>query len=259
MDNATFLAKKVTILMSLPVRVLNVDDSYQKPLSKAHVRGIVDKFDPMGIGQIHVSKRSDGSFWVFDGQHRTAAYKAKGIKEIDCIVYEGLTSEEEARGYIYYNTIKTQHILDLAKAELLVGDPTMVAIDTAVTGLGLKIDYHRTGNKDTLQAIYAIKCIYNVGGIDDLKMVLRVLKQSLGNDGKNFQGVVLQGIHQFVVEYRNVLEERWLIKRIEKFGLNDLMIKASGYKVIHSCDKKTAVKMAVVNVYNHNRSKENKI
>lgn len=257
--NVEFLKKVPVVLMSLPVRVLNVDSSYQKPLDKAHVRSIVRRFDPMGVGQIHVSKRSDGTFWVFDGQHRATAYKQKSIKEIECIVYEGLSVEEEARGYIHYNTIKTQHALDKAKAELLVGEPNMVMIDSVVTSLGLKIDYYRTRDKDSLQAISAIKSIFNTGGSNELRMVLRIIKQSLGSNSKNFQATILNGVHQFLTEYSDVYEERWLIKRLEKVGLNELLMKASSFKLSHGCDKKTAVKFAVLNAYNHNRSKENKL
>lgn len=259
MNDVAFLVNKSKVLMRLPVRILNVDDSYQKPLSRAHVKGIVKNFDPMGIGQIHVSKRSDGTFWIFDGQHRASAYTTKGIKEIDCIVYEGLTIDEESRGYIYYNTIKTQHALDLAKVELKIGDPSMIAIDAVVTSLGLEIDYYRTNKNDALQAIGSIKIVYKKGGSSDLKMVLKILNQALGSHKKNFQGIFLLGLHQFITEYRVVYDEKWLIKSIKRVGLDDLMNKARSFRSAHNGDKKTAIKLALINAYNFNRGKENKL
>lgn len=218
MSKLAYLENHSSVLMSLPVRLLNVDDSYQKPLSMAHVKKIVGNFNQRSVAPIHVSKRTDGSFWIFDGQHRAAVYKTLKMKDIDCLVYEGMTLVEEARGYIDYNTIKSQNVLDRAKAELLMGDPSMVAIDAVVTNLGLQIDYQRKNSNNALQSIGAIKVIYSAGGVSDLKTVLNIVSRSLGNHKNNFQGIILQGIHLFITEYRDVYDERWLVKRIKSEG-----------------------------------------
>lgn len=68
---------------------------YQKALNKQRVQEIIDKFDQHRMRPIEVSYR-DGQYWVFDGQHRLAAYIAMGITMIPCQIHFGLTYEQEA-------------------------------------------------------------------------------------------------------------------------------------------------------------------
>ncbi|HSH25132.1 MAG TPA: DUF6551 family protein [Massilibacterium sp.] len=253
------LKDKVKYFSKMPVSLLRVDHSYQKPLTMSHVNKISDNFDPMGVGQIHVSKRSDGTYYIFDGQHRWTVYKIKGIEVIDCIVYEDLTIEEEAKAYDFYNTIKTQSPLDKEKALVVAGDKDAIKRKKIVEGLGLEIDYQRTNRIEYIQAVGAINAIYQKGDDGELSTVLHILHRSLGKHKKNFQGMILLGLHQFIKEYKGRFDENWLINRLTKFGLDELLTEQMTFRRAHNCSKAEAIKYAIVKFYNHGKRKDNKL
>src|SRR5699024_405704 len=169
------LKNKIKYIARIPVSLLNVDYTYQKPLSMAHARKIAKNFNPQGVGQIHVSKRDDGSYYIFDGQHRWTAYEMLELEVIECIVYEGMTIKEEAEAYNLYNTIKTQNALDREKALLVAGDKDAALRKATVEELGLEIDYDRTNHNDKIQAVGAVVEIYNKFGVDGLHNVLSII------------------------------------------------------------------------------------
>lgn len=250
---------KKQYFISLPVSFLDVDNSYQKPLSMAHVRKIIKDFDPMGLGQIHVSKRSDGTYWVFDGQHRTAACRELNIKKIDCIVYEGLTIEEESKGYVYYNNTMKQTQLQKFKAELLAGVPEAHEINSIAQSAGLGIDYERNG--EAIKAVGALKDIYFKRGAKELKDTLTTLGRSFGTNKHAYQAYVIKGVHKFINDYQNnsVFELEWLINRYKKFGITKLIQLTNEYSSVSGGSKKDAVSMASIKIYNYNKSKNKKI
>lgn len=174
------LKNKVKYIARIPVSILNVDYSYQKPLSMAHVNKIVRNFNPDGVGQIHVSKRENGEYYIFDGQHRWTGYKKMELDVIECIVYEGMTIQEEAEAYNLYNTIKTQNKLDKEKALIIAGDEHAIRRKELVESLGLELDYDRTYHTDKIQAAGAIVEMYEKGKEQDLLEVLSILKESFG-------------------------------------------------------------------------------
>lgn len=249
------LKEKVKYFAQIPVSILKVDHSYQKPLSMAQVNKIVNKFDPIGVGQIHVSKRNDGTYYVFDGQHRWTAFRILNKDTIDCIVYEGLTIEEEAKAYDFYNTIKTQNALDREKALVVAKDIHAIRRKLFVEDLGLEIDYDRTYHGDKIQAVGAIVEIYEKGQANDLQEVLTILRDSFGIDKKNFQAMIMQGVFDFIKEYRNKYETKWLVNRLSKFGIDQLISEQMIFRRAHNCSKREAIKYAIVKFYNHGKRK----
>lgn len=243
----------------LPVSFLRVDHSYQKPLSRAHVKKITKDFDPMGVGQIHVSKRKDGTYWVFDGQHRLEAYRELGFNEIDCIVYEGLSIEEESKGYVFYNNTMKQTQLQKFKAELLAGVPEAIEINNIVRSAGLGVDIDRNG--EPIKAVAALKDIYFKFGGNDLRKTLDVLSQSFGTNKQAYQAYVIKGVHKFLKDYskKDKFDESWLINRYKKFGIAELINQANAFHSMHGGSKKDAIGLASVKIYNYNKSKENKL
>lgn len=244
---------------NIPLNILSIDESYQKPLDENHVNKIVSKFDPVGVGYIHVSKRDDGSYYVFDGQHRVAAFRRLGKSKIRGIIYEGMSIVEESKGYDFYNTIKRQNPLDKEKALLNALDRDALIRKEIVGSLGLEIDYYRTHKTDKIQAVGAIIRIYEKGQEGDLKTVLRILKNSYGVHKTHFQAMIMLGIHRFIKEYRFDYEERWLINRLKKFGLNELLTEQMTFRRAFNCNKQEAIKFAVIKFYNHGKRKENKL
>lgn len=81
-----------------------VDSSYQR-VTHTSVKKIADSFDWCKVGLPKLSKRSDGTYAIIDGQHRLEAFKlwlsrkkdlSEADKLIECEILTGLTPQEEA-------------------------------------------------------------------------------------------------------------------------------------------------------------------
>jgi len=75
---------EMTQIMNLNTKDLISSQSYQRDVDQKRVSYIVTNYDPHKFGIIKVSFR-DGKYYVFDGQHRIAAFKVlNGDQGWDC-------------------------------------------------------------------------------------------------------------------------------------------------------------------------------
>lgn len=92
--------KKETIqVMDLNTKDLISNQPYQRDIDQKRVSYIVSNYDPHKFGIIKVSFR-DGKCYVYDGQHRIAAFKVlNGDQDgfVKCEVHYGLAYEDEAK------------------------------------------------------------------------------------------------------------------------------------------------------------------
>lgn len=89
--------------------LLKIDPLYQRGLNQNKVKKICDNWKRDLVNDPKVSQRSDGTYYVFNGQHTIAAWMIKeGPKTpIDCKVYRGLTWEEEKDLFLEQNGISS--------------------------------------------------------------------------------------------------------------------------------------------------------
>src|SRR5699024_4549653 len=124
--------------MKLPISALRVD-KYQKKVRKRVVDEIVNNFNPAAVGVIHVSQREDGSLWIFDGQHRTEALSRLGFEYVDCLVFSGLTPEQEASGFIGHHAVSKPTKIEEHTGKVFAKDKTALEIEKIVGELDLSV------------------------------------------------------------------------------------------------------------------------
>ena len=82
----------------IPINQLVSNQTYQRPISNAHVGRTAQNFDVYQINPVKVSRRN-GTNYVFDGQHtiETVAI-ASGSRDtpVWCMIYDDLGYEQEA-------------------------------------------------------------------------------------------------------------------------------------------------------------------
>ena len=96
---------------------------YQRPVETEDVDKLIAKWNPCLLTPIVVSFR-DGNFNVVDGQHRIAAMRRMaggGDVIVPCIIYTGLTYEQEAE--LYY-------MLDRTRGKLRLGHATKALVES---------------------------------------------------------------------------------------------------------------------------------
>jgi hypothetical protein len=130
-------------LKLLDVDAVNVDVQYQRELRPDRLRRLENAFNHGASKAISVSRRGDGTFWVYDGQHTLALCKLMGFKTIPAVVVSG-DAKKEAQWFLLMNgegvtkanpeqkqkaaffagdelALKAKHLLDLYEIEIAKG------------------------------------------------------------------------------------------------------------------------------------------
>ena len=94
-------------LKALRPSQIKVDQLYQRNLNNNRVNEIVKHWNGDLFNEPKVSYR-DGQYWVFNGQHSTAAWRSRANgedKPLPCKVYKGMTWLDECEAFIQQNGI----------------------------------------------------------------------------------------------------------------------------------------------------------
>lgn len=146
----------------VPLRYLTID-VYQRPLT-SFVEKIVKTFNPALVGTLCVSKRSNTKFAVIDGQTRAKGMERLGMKEAPCVVFTGLSREQEAALFALFQT-ERRGMTSAARfnAQVIAKVASAVAINEIVEGIGFKIDANPAPGDQTpaIRAVAAVEYVYH--------------------------------------------------------------------------------------------------
>lgn len=119
---------------------LHIDHDYQRDkVVIGKVRDIQSNWSWAGCGVILVARRPDGSFWVFDGQHRVlAARNRSDITALPCLVFDVDDKTQEAAGFLVCNS-ERKPVTAIAKfkAMVLTKDPASTVVSRVFDRLGV--------------------------------------------------------------------------------------------------------------------------
>lgn len=124
-------------LRFIPKGLLQVDHLYQRDDQKSRTLTLAANWSWVSCAAIVVAERSDGTFWVLDGQHRLlAAQNRSDIKEMPCVVFSDMDLTDEARAFFNINkgrrpltSVETFRALVLAedRSAMVVNDLAQIA------------------------------------------------------------------------------------------------------------------------------------
>lgn len=126
--------------MEIPKELLVVDHTYQRSANRMKIREIQSDFSWVAFCCIAVAFRA-GRYYVIDGQHRQlAAMSRSDIDTIPCMVFESVSIEEEARGFLSTNILrKPIGSIDSFRAKLVAGDEEALYIDRVLRYNNIKL------------------------------------------------------------------------------------------------------------------------
>lgn len=191
--------------VSVPLSKLNLVAKYQRALNVGQVRRMTQEWNPNAFGVLYVSERRPGYYVVIDGQHRVVTYRAVADGAYDpvvpCLVYKGLTPQEEAFLFKAYNGGRTKPgAADMFNAALEAEDPDALGIVRVVESFGLKVA--RGGGRDgIITAIHMLEEVWRLGGETRLTTVLRILSKAYGKAREAYANGILRGLDVFLERY----------------------------------------------------------
>lgn len=184
---------------------LRIDSTYQRGLDEHHAQAIADNFDPQRLGPVAVVKRGDGSFFVVDGQHRTAALRRLGVDHALCRVLTAANREEEAKLFFDLNRdIKPVSAFYKFIARVRFKESVAAEIAEIVEDAGLRLCMDKLpGNVAAVVALEAVHTRYG-----NLAQVLRILSAWQADDPYVFDGVFVTDVGAFLSEYPGAKEAK---------------------------------------------------
>ncbi|MEU4147899.1 DUF6551 family protein [Streptomyces parvulus] len=143
-----------------------------------------------------VSRRPDGDY-VLDGQHSNeVARRMEGPEYLrDCMVYEGLTRQQEAKLFLAANRDRRAvKPFENFKVAVTAGELEAVKIDADVRSCGL----HVSGgtSKEGIAAIQALKVIHGMRDPQEglLPKTLTTVLNAWGHDPTSWDGMMLRAV-----------------------------------------------------------------
>jgi hypothetical protein len=190
----------------IPLDELGVDAAYQRPLT-SFWQTVRDNFKPALVGTLVVSERKNGSKWIIDGQTRWEAMRAIGLSNVPCLVYEGLTKQQEADLFGDLQTqrrgMRTYHRF---RAQLVAKKPEAIGIAKVATDAGFELGVNES--RDTLQSIAALERAYRVGP-EHLADVLGIIHDVWGTEEKTAVAAqIIAGLSTFIRKQERLDYER---------------------------------------------------
>lgn len=235
------------VFMLINKHELNIDGEYQrKKIAVGKVREIASSWAWAGCGCILVAMRSDGSFWVFDGQHRVlAALSRADIAELPCLVFECDEKTQEAAGFLVANTQrKPVPAIDKFNALVMTNDARALTVDMVFKRLGLTISDNARSRKE-------IKCVTNclkhAADPESFELALRAA-MSLQDD-ESVHRYMLDGLMWIQRKYR-LLEDPKFLRRFASISRKDILASMQKFAGAHDTKSDKVCGMAIMQCVN---------
>ena len=201
---------------------------YQRPVDEKEVNRLIREWDDHLLDPLVVSFR-DGKFNVVDGQHRVAAMrKMNGGKEVmvPCIIYSGLTYEQEAD--LCYKLDKAKKRLTLAQAtNALAESGTDADIRTVkslieANGFVWALD-RRTRAANEIGSIRALMKSWRALGNEEFSRMLVLLRCTWGGHPDSLTSFVFSGMTTFLKTYSAEMDDRIFIRQLSKVEPDEIV------------------------------------
>jgi hypothetical protein len=196
----------------VPLNRLFIDGDYQRPLT-SFANEVAANYDPAMVGTLIVSERGKKGFAVIDGQTRMAGMADNDEPAAPCLVYSGLTREQEAELFADLQTKRRGMATYLRfRAALVAKRPEAIAIAAIVQNAGFELDKDETPH--TIKSIAALEHTYRRDP-NLLSDVLDVIRDAWPDPDTEYRtgGDLIRGIARFLEREAKVDREK-LVQRL---------------------------------------------
>lgn len=255
-DSDTEMGSVRSSLEWLHVSDLTIDESYQRTVRAHHVAKIAKGFDPDMFGTLIVSARQGGGMYVVDGQHRLEAVKQLGWHDqrVPCIVYYGLTKEEEARAFFFPQTNRVQLIpAERFKARLASGDQTAVELVRKVESFGYGINLTNGSSESTrmFDAVASIERLETNYREDVLSEFLAISRAAWGLDQYKIPNTFITGLGLFIFRYWGAYDRNRLATVLRNSTPMRIDGEGKDFRKVLGGRGDDATGRAILHLYNH--------
>jgi hypothetical protein len=186
---------------TIATTMLRVDISYQRDKIQPFINALSKNYNPNFAGTILVVKRSDGYYYIVDGQHRFLAAVLAGYTEMPCQIIDLPNVADEALAFLDINNFRrsVNNFIKL-KAGVTGQQPVQTDIYNAINGAGLTlVKGVRKGSTTDFAAVKALEYLYRRGEIELVDDTL----DFIGRVWKTYNDRFVKGVGMFLLCYGN--------------------------------------------------------
>lgn len=217
------------VLSWIPKASIQIDGRYQRKPSDSKVLRIASEFSWVAFGAISVARRPDGTFFVFDGQHRLlAVMRRSDIESIPCVVFD-ISPKEEAGGFLDANSERRPVNAAEKFAAGVYGDRadwTIVSRVLQELGMSIEANPKVAAGPNSIRCIALVFEIARSSGEQVLRDVL-VAAREVSAD-RSPSKPIISAIHWMTTRLEEGLSPR-LVRRLAAIGPVELEKKGREY------------------------------
>lgn len=224
-------------IASVPTDLMEIDSTYQR-VTGTTINKLMREWDNDKCDFLFVSYRNN-KFYIIDGQHRYTVAKAKGVVALPCIIFTGLTQNDEALKFAQQgDNVNKLSPYDTFKANIACGNANIkeVAVDMEIKRIcdkyGIAIKKYGRGNlgEKVLRCLTTVRKTVgseNYNGAECFEWVMDIINATNWADcSDSYCDYIFSALKGYYLDNSDDLNEREIMKVMNSITPTDLITKA---------------------------------
>lgn len=241
-------------LLWVPVSAIRVDHNYQREIRPNRVRQILKDFTWAHFQPVMLAEQEDGTYTVFDGQHRVAAARAHpAIDEVPAAVVRLEQPRDEAGAFLGVNVNRTAvSTVEKYHAGIEAGDADMMAVCTVLEEAGCEvIQAHgvKPASNKTHAVTAVLRAIRSYGDVATTEACL-TLRTAWKNDTGALHGVMIPALARLYRNNKGTISRERMVQKLVSKDRRSLTADAETIRKIGGGDASLNVSKTLCEIYN---------
>lgn len=233
--------------------------AYHKQQSDKNIGEIANSFCAVVAGFLCVNIREPGGKTVLvDGRHRMYGSERKGYTGWWCLLTHGLTIEEEARLFRYFDKRKKMSAGEMLRGLIYEKDQAALELQGAVHSSGYRFTFDGNRKGHPIGAVGALMTIVDQHGLKIIKRILHLLDRAFSAEKAALVSNVLRGLAIFLThpEVKPSLDENHLTEKLRTTSPTRLVLEARIVAASTHCAVPYGLAEEIRKLYNRGLSKK---
>lgn len=236
------------------VAAIRVDENYQRKLKQARVKQILRDFNWAHFQPVMLAEHGDGTFTVYDGQHRVAAArKHPDVEAVPAMIVELVQDFEEAQAFLGVNVNRTA-ITTVEKywAGIEAGDPDMMAVCAVLEEAGCDVvpPATKSAAPGLTSSVSAVDRAIKRYGDQAVTDACQTLREAWPKDAHALNGALIQALARLYRNNRQMMDRNRMVQKLIAKDRKILTADAEAMRKISGGDAVASLSKTLVEIYN---------
>lgn len=242
----------------VPIAKIRIDEAYQRQLKKSRVAQILRDFNWAHFQPVMLAEHEDGTFTVFDGQHRVeAARQHPNVKDVPAAIVAFDEAYQEAGAFLGVN-VNRSTITNIERyyAGIEAGDADMMAVCSALEEAGCEVveagKYTPAPNRTA--AVSSVSRAVKTYGETAVTAACLTLRKAWPKDARALNGSLIFCLARLYRHNSKVIDRERMTQKLVAKNRTLLVADAEQLRKIAGGDAMASLTRALVEMYNRGLS-----